>query len=107
MSDITPGAQATVDDVRRRVAVWLGPLAFLAILLAPVPLEPSAHRLAAVMALVMIFWIGEPIPLPVTSILGPALAVALGVASARDGFAPFGDPVIFLFLGSFLLAEAL
>jgi len=107
MSRVTPGAQATVDEVRRRVAVWLGPAVFLAVLFAPLPLEPSAHRLAAVMALVMIFWIGEPIPLPVTSILGPALAVALGVASARDGFAPFGDPVIFLFLGSFLLAEAL
>jgi sodium-dependent dicarboxylate transporter 2/3/5 len=55
----------------------------------------------------MVFWIGEPIPLAATSLLGPALAVALGVASAREGFAPFGDPVIFLFLGSFLLAEAL
>ena len=59
------------------------------------------------MALVMVFWIGEPVPLPVTSLLGPALAVLLGISRARDAFAPFGDPVIFLFLGSFLLAEAL
>jgi sodium-dependent dicarboxylate transporter 2/3/5 len=79
----------------------------VAVLAAPLPLEAPAHRLAAVMALVMVFWIGEPIPLAVTALLGPALAVALGVASARDGFAPFGDPVIYLFLGSFLLAEAL
>jgi sodium-dependent dicarboxylate transporter 2/3/5 len=100
-------AQTAVDDARRRVSVWLGPIVFVAVLAAPLPLEAPAHRLAAVMALVMVFWIGEPIPLAVTALLGPALAVALGVASARDGFAPFGDPVIYLFLGSFLLAEAL
>jgi sodium-dependent dicarboxylate transporter 2/3/5 len=95
------------DATRRRLALALGPLAFLAILALPSALTPGAHRLAAVMALVMIFWVGEPVPLPVTSLLGPALAVLLGIAGARDAFAPFGDPVIFLFLGSFLLAEAL
>ena len=95
------------DAARRRIAVWAGPVAFAALLAFPIGLDPPAHRLLAVMALVMVFWIGEPVPLAVTSLLGPALAVALGVAPARDAFAPFGDPVIFLFLGSFLLAEAL
>jgi len=107
--DVTAGTEpkTTSDDTRRRVSLWLGPLAFIVILALPTPLGPDAHRLAAVMALVMIFWIGEPIPLPVTSLMGPAIAVMLGISSARDAFAPFGDPVIFLFLGSFLLAEAL
>ena len=101
------GGATAVDATRHRVALWLGPLAFVLVLALPLPLAPDAHRLAAVMALVMLFWIGEPVPLPVTSLLGPALAVLLGVSGARDAFAPFGDPVIFLFLGSFLLAEAL
>jgi solute carrier family 13 (sodium-dependent dicarboxylate transporter), member 2/3/5 len=100
-------AASALDSTRSRVALWLGPLAFLIILALPSALAPGAHRLAAVMALVMIFWIGEPVPLPVTSLMGPVLAVLLGVSGARDAFAPFGDPVIFLFLGSFLLAEAL
>src|SRR5688500_15219422 len=100
-------AASAFDATRGRVALWLGPLAFLVILALPSALAPGAHRLAAVMALVMIFWIGEPVPLPVTSLLGPVVAVLLGVSGARDAFAPFGDPVIFLFLGSFLLAEAL
>ena len=101
------GAASAFDATRARIALWLGPLAFAVILAVPAPLAPPAHRLAAVMALVMIFWVGEPVPLPVTSLVGPAIAVLLGVAGARDAFAPFGDPVIFLFLGSFLLAEAL
>ena len=99
--------ESAVDVHRRRIALWLGPAAFLVVLALPLGLGPAPHRLAAVMALVMIFWIGEPVPLPVTALLGPALAVLLGVSGARDAFAPFGDPVIFLFLGSFLLAEAL
>jgi len=107
--EVTVGREAAsaFDATRRRAALWLGPLAFLVILVLPSALAPGAHRLAAVMALVMIFWVGEPVPLPVTSLLGPAAAVLLGVSGARDAFAPFGDPVIFLFLGSFLLAEAL
>jgi sodium-dependent dicarboxylate transporter 2/3/5 len=107
MDDVAGDPGSAFDAARRRIAVWAGPLAFAAVLALPVALDPPAHRLFAVMALVMVFWIGEPIPLAATSLLGPALAVALGVASARDAFAPFGDPVIFLFLGSFLLAEAL
>jgi sodium-dependent dicarboxylate transporter 2/3/5 len=47
------------------------------------------------------------LPLPATAILGPALVVVLGIGRAREVFAPFADPAIFLFLGSFLLAEAL
>jgi sodium-dependent dicarboxylate transporter 2/3/5 len=107
--DVTAATEAVsaFDAGRRRLALLLGPLAFVVILALPTALAPGAHRMAAVMALVMIFWVGEPVPLPVTAMLGPALAVLLGVSGARAAFAPFGDPVIFLFLGSFLLAEAL
>ena len=96
-----------VDRLRRRIGLWLGPALFLAVLVAPLGLPGPAHRLAAVMALVMTWWITEPVPLPVTAIVGPALAVLLGVGRAREAFAPFGDPVIVLVLGSFLVAEAL
>jgi solute carrier family 13 (sodium-dependent dicarboxylate transporter), member 2/3/5 len=99
--------EAPFDRVRRRVGIWLGPLLFVALLLAPLPLEPRAHRLAAVMALVIVYWITEPLPLAVTAFLGPSLAVLAGVAPARKTLEGFADPVIFLFLGSFLLAEAL
>lgn len=100
-------AERGFDRARRRVGLWLGPLVFVTVLLLPSSLTPAAHRLAAVVALTMIFWITEAVPLPVTAIVGPSLAVLLGVARARDAYAPFADPVIFLFLGSFLIAAAL
>lgn len=95
------------DRARRRVGLWLGPILFVAVLLSPSALSPEAHRLAAVLVLVIAYWISEALPLPVTALLGPTLAVALGVSKARDAFASFGDPVLFLFLGSFMLAKAL
>ena len=43
----------------------------------------------------------------VTAMLGPVLAVVCQVAPARAALAPFADPIIFLFIGSFMLAEAM
>ncbi|HEX9188689.1 MAG TPA: SLC13 family permease [Vicinamibacteria bacterium] len=67
---------------------------------------PEARRLLAVVTLAIAWWITEAIPLPATALVAAALAIATGVAPARQVLAPFADPVIFLFLGSFLLAEA-
>ena len=101
-------AEALFERRRRRVGLVLGPAAF-ALLLAfpPGDLGPAAGRLLAVVAWVLVWWITEAVPLPVSAILGPALSVVLGVVPVREAFAPFGDPIIFLFLGSFLLAEAM
>lgn len=83
-------------------------LAFVALLVAPLgSLSPEAHRLAAVMGAVVILWISEALPLPVTAIAGAVACVVLRVAPARDVFAPFADPLMFLFIGSFILARAI
>jgi sodium-dependent dicarboxylate transporter 2/3/5 len=42
-----------------------------------------------------------------TAFLGVAAAVALEVAPAAEAFAPFADPLIFLFIGTFMLAQAI
>lgn len=85
----------------------LGPVIALALWALPLPVSPQAHALAGILAWVVIFWITEPIPIPATALLAPIAAVAAGVGSAKDVFAPFAHPVIFLFIGSFLIAEAM
>ncbi len=55
----------------------------------------------------ILLWMTEALPLAVTALVGPALAVILGVGTAAQVFAPFADPIIFLFIGSFILAEAM
>lgn len=96
------------DRHRKTIGLALGPLVALIVYLLPMPgLERPAHTLAAVLSLVVVWWISEPIPLPMTAVLGAGLSVLLGVAPAKTVMAPFADPMIFLFLGSFILAEAM
>jgi sodium-dependent dicarboxylate transporter 2/3/5 len=101
-------AEEQFNRRRRTVGLFVGPALCLAILLLPTPgLSDNAHKLSAVLALMVTFWMTEAIPLAATALLGPTLAVLLGIANARTAFASFADPIIFLFIGSFILAEGM
>ena len=93
---------------RRRLGAILALTAFLVLFLLPLPaLSPEAHRLAAVLGAVVVLWVSEALPLSATALLGAALCVVLGVAPARTVFAPFADPLIFLFIGAFILSRGI
>ncbi len=99
---------APARSTSQRTGLWLGPLLMGVMLALPLPgLGPAAHTLAGIMTLVVVYWVTEAIPLAATALLGPALCIVLGVAEDRAVFAPFASPITFLFLGSFLLAEAM
>ena len=94
--------------MRARIGAVLAPLLLIGLLLIPMPgLSTPAHRLAAIAAMTVVLWISEAIPLAVTALLAPALAVLLDVAPAKQVFGPFAHPLIFMFIGGFMLAEAL
>ena len=59
------------------------------------------------LTLVLVYWISEAIPIPVTAVLGLALTILLGVAPANDVFGAFASSTIFLFIGGFIIAEAM
>ncbi|HLM58991.1 MAG TPA: SLC13 family permease [Pyrinomonadaceae bacterium] len=104
---ITEG-EARFERVRRVAGLVLAPAVFALLLLLPLGgLKPEAHRLAAVMAAVVVLWITEAMPLPVTALMGAAACVVMRVAPAKEVFAPFADPLMFLFIGSFILARAI
>lgn len=93
---------------RVRLGLALAPIAFAAVLAADFPsLKPEAHRLAAVMAAVVVLWLTEAVAMPVAALVGASLCVAMRVAPAKVVFAPFADPIMFLFIGSFILARAI
>ena len=100
-------AEEQFNRRRRTVGLFAGPAILIGLLIAPLPLEPGPHRLAAVLAMMVVLWITEALPLAITALIGPLLAILLRVAPARNVFAPFADPIIFLFIGSFMLAEAM
>ena len=108
-------AEERFERRRRTVGLFLGPILFAVVLLIPFDLEPNQHRLAAILALVVTWWVTEAIPIPMTALVGVGLVALLEATptppegdSATDVvFAAIGDDTIFLFIGSFIIAEAM
>jgi solute carrier family 13 (sodium-dependent dicarboxylate transporter), member 2/3/5 len=108
-------AEERFERRRRTIGLFLGPLVFAAMLLIPFELEPNQHRLAAILAFVVVWWVTEAIPIPVTAVLGVALVALLEATppppegdSATDVvFAAFSDDTFFLFIGSFIIAQSM
>jgi len=95
-------------ETRKIVGFFLGPSCFIFIFLFPLlPSNPVAHHLLAIFFLIVIWWICEPIPIPITALLIPVFLIIFQITSPQEAFAPFAHPIIMLFLGSFILAEAM
>lgn len=101
-------AEQAFDRKRRTIGLFGGPLLAVLVFLTPIAgLTLAAHKLLAIMVLVALWWITEPVPIPVTSLIGPTLAVITGVVPVGSAFAAFANPMIFLFMGGFILAKAM
>lgn len=99
----------TNRSVLKNVAFVSGPLLFFLILFL-VPgdfLGPGSNKTLAVAAWMILWWITEAAPIPITALLPLVLFPFLGVLTMNEAAAPYANPVIFLFLGGFLLAMAL
>ena len=108
MNDLDRERQIQTPGLKGPLGMVSGPLiAGIVYILLPDTLAPSARTLATILIWVVVYWITEPIPLPVTALLGSSVCVLAGVGSMREVFAPFAHPIIFLFIGSFFLAEAM
>ena len=93
----------------RLIGFILGPLLFV-ILLLTLPgdfISPGANKVLALGAWMIVWWISEAVPIPVTALLPLVSFPALGVMSMKSAAAPYANPIIFLFLGGFIIALAL
>ncbi|RKN45876.1 SLC13 family permease [Streptomyces hoynatensis] len=103
----TVDRQERFDLIRGRLGLALGPLAFALVLVCAQGLVWEQRALAAVLSLVVIWWVSEAIPLAVTAILGIVLCVLVGVADEDTVFSAFGNDTIFTFLGGFVIARSM
>src|SRR5687768_8955211 len=106
-TEVYSPAEERFNRRRRAVGLFAAPAVLLLLLAIPMGVPAPAQRLAAVLAMMVVLWVTEALPLAVTALIGPILAIVLRVAPARAALAPFADPIIFLFIGSFMLAEAM
>ena len=108
-------AEERFERRRRTIGLFLGPLVFAAVLIFPFDLDPVQHRLLAILAFVVVWWVTEAIPIPVTALVGVVLAALLEATPPPEGddtsadfvFGLFTDDTIFLFIGSFIIAQAM
>lgn len=91
------------------VGLVLGPLLFVIMLLldeTQVVMEQNAWRVAAIGIWMAIWWATEAIPVPVTAFLPIVTFPFLGLMTIQDATLAYANPIIYLFLGAFILALA-
>jgi len=90
-------------------SLWLGPLCALGAALywftSGHPLEQSVVMFVALICVA--WWIFEPVPIPVTSLLPLSLLPLLGILTPTQVGQAYGSPLILLLLGGFLLSRSL
>lgn len=69
-------------------------------------LSPAGRATAAVAVWMAVWWLTEAVPLAATALLPVVLFPLLGIADIGAAAAPYANPLIFLFLGGFLLGLA-
>jgi sodium-dependent dicarboxylate transporter 2/3/5 len=103
------GFSAALTRDARAVGLVLGPLALGATFVIPPPegMTPAAWHVAGIAALMATWWVTAPIPIPVTALMPMVLFPLLTIMPIRESTAPYADPVIFLFMGGFILGIAM
>ncbi len=94
---------------KQRIGLWTGVVFFIIVLAVPSPenMEPAAWKTTAVGILMATWWITEAIPIAATSLLPIVLLPVLDIQSISDSTSPYANPLIFLFMGGFMVAIAM
>ena len=109
----SPGERAPAEKPHTRTIRLLGLLAGLALAVAIYALMPqdvphNAKLTAATAVLMGVWWMTEALPLPATALIPLVVFPTLGEDITLDKVgASYGNNIIFLFMGGFLLALAM
>ena len=82
-------------------------VAWLLYFFVPGDVYPKAPFVAAMVGLMAVWWIFEVVPIPITSLFPLIFLPLFNVADPTTVGAFYGRPIIFLFLGGFILAMGL
>ena len=95
--------------LRQTAGLVAGPLLFFLVLLLPLPagMSPESQRVAAVALLMACFWMAETVPIPATAMLPIFLFPLLKVMNTPEVTRSYGNQILFLFMGGFLIAVAM
>ncbi|OLF75091.1 anion transporter [Pseudoalteromonas haloplanktis] len=87
----------------------LGPCVMLLTCLAepPVGMSAAAFKTAGLAFWMASWWVSEVVPIPATALLPLVISPIVDIAAIKSVAAPYAHPLIFLFLGGFLISIAM
>ena len=96
----------------KTIALFAGPifalLTYILVVSASSTENNNAVAITAAVAIIcVIWWVFEPVPIPVTSLLPLAVFQLSGVLTANEVGQSYGSPLILLLLGGFILSKAM
>ena len=99
-------SSTTKKPTRGYIILALDFLLFL-ILIKTLPFTPMENRGLALLVFIGVLWLTEAFNITITSLMVPILAIGLNVLPTKAAFAPFSEPIIFMFFGGFVLAAVM
>ena len=95
--------------MKNTLALWAGPAlaSAVAALMLRAGMEPDAAITGMVAVWCVVWWVFEPVPIPITSLLPLAILPLLGVLTSKEVAQAYGSPLILLLLGGFILSRAM
>ncbi|MGZ7160057.1 MAG: DASS family sodium-coupled anion symporter [Methanobacterium sp.] len=83
-------------------------MAFIVVMLVPMPgLGYAGHAAIALLIFAIVMWVTEALHLAVTSLILLFIQPIIGVATFPNAVIGFANPIIFLMIGGFIIAEAI
>ena len=97
-----------IKSRRDLISLLAGALLFVLMLaINPFNVSHQANLVLAVAVLMITWWVTEAIPMPVVALLPLILFPLMGIATIKETSASYGDNIIFLFLGGFMIGLAI
>jgi sodium-dependent dicarboxylate transporter 2/3/5 len=93
--------------MKNNILLIFGLLLFIVIIISPLKIPFIQKATLATASIMAFFWATEVIPIPVVSLFPLILFPLFGVQSSDKVAKAYADPVIYLFLGGFMLAIAI
>jgi sodium-dependent dicarboxylate transporter 2/3/5 len=96
--------------LKKKIVLLVGGLGLFFLMLAvPAPggVSPEGQRMAAVTVLMALWWVGEAVPLAVTSLMPLVLFPLLGILPSMEVAPNYTNHLVFLFMGGFMIALAM
>lgn len=94
---------------QKLIGFLAGPIIFF-ILISTISesfISPSAGKVLALAAWIIIWWMTESVPIAITALLPLVLFPFMGVMKMSEAAAPYANPIVFLFMGGFMIALGL